>query len=188
MEKDLDEWFMSEILPLRPALLRYLHLRWRNENDVPDLIQETLTRVYEAARSERPLAPRPFVFTIARNLMIDKVRRAQVVAIDRIADFEWSNLADDMPSPEQHTAAHEELSLLRDALAALPHPCRDVVELRKIEGLSQRETAHHLGISEEAVEHLVAKGVRLLKKAVYGTRRPLIDSARRYIALRTSRP
>lgn len=187
MEMDLDEWFMSEILPLRPMLLRYLHLRWRSEDDLPDLVQETLTRVYEAARAERPMAPRPFVFMIARNLMIDKVRRTQVVSIDRLADFEWSNLADDTPSPEQYAAAREELNLLRDALNALPPTCRDVVVLRKVEGLSQRETAHRLGFSEETVEHLVAKGMRLLKKAVYGTRRPLIDGARRYIALRTSK-
>ena len=187
MDEDLDSWFMHEVLPLTPMLRRFLHHHWRDETDLSDLVQETLVRVYESARNERPRLPKSFIFMVARNLMIDKIRQKRVVSIDRILDFEWSNIVDETPSPEQHTAAREELRLLQDALDKLPRPCRDVVILRKIEGMSQRDVALRLGITEDTVEHLIAKGMRLLKKSVSGSRRPLIGAARRYVALETSR-
>jgi RNA polymerase sigma factor (sigma-70 family) len=185
MNGDLDDWFVSEILPLRPALQRFLRLHWHDEADTSDLLQETLVRVYEAARDNRPRLPKPFVFMVARNLMIDKIRQKQVVSIDRMQDFEWSNIIDEAPSPEQYTAAREELRLLQEALDELPQPCKQVVMLRKIEGISQSDVARRLDITEDAVEHLVAKGIRLLKKSIYGSRRPLIGAARRYLALET---
>ncbi len=178
---------MHEVFPLTPALHRFLRLHWRDESDVSDLVQETLVRVYEAAREERPRLPKPFIFMVARNLMIDKIRQKRVVPIDRMLDFEWSNIVDETPSPEQHTAAREELRLLQIALGELPQPCRDVVMLRKIEGISQRDVAQRLGLTEDNVEHLIAKGMRLLKKTVYGSRRPLVGAARRYLALETSK-
>jgi len=187
MDGDLDDWFMREVLPLMPALQRFLRLHWRDDSDVSDLLQETLVRVYESARDERPRLPKPFIFMVARNLMIDKIRQKRVVPIDRIFDFEWSNIVDETPSPEQHTAAREELRLLQAALGELPQPCRDVVMLRKIDGISQREVAQRLLITEDTVEHLLAKGIRLLKKSVYGSRRPIIGAARRYFALETSK-
>jgi len=178
---------MQEVLPLTPTLRRFMRLHWRDESDVADLVQETLVRVYESARNERPRLPQPFLFMVARNLMVDKIRQKRVVSIDRMLDFEWSNIVDDTPSPEQHTAAREELRLLQDALGELPQPCRDIVMLRKIEGISQRDVAQRLGLTEDAVEHLIAKGMRLLKKSVYGSRRPIIGAARRYLALETTK-
>jgi RNA polymerase sigma-70 factor (ECF subfamily) len=54
----------------------------------------------------------------------------------------------------------EELALLTDAINSLPERCREVILLRKIKGLSQREIAELLGIAEHTVESLAAKGVR----------------------------
>lgn len=187
MDADLDNWFMHEVLPLTSTLRRFLRLHWRDKTDISDLVQETLVRVYESARNERPRLPKPFIFMVARNLMIDKIRQKRVVSIDRMLDFEWANIVDDTPSPEQHAAAREELRLLQDALGELPQPCRDVVILRKIEGISQHDVAARLGITEDNVEHLIAKGMRLLKKSVYGSRRPLIGAARRYLVLEASK-
>jgi len=50
-------------------------------------------------------------------------------------------------------------------IAALPERCRRVVELRKIEGWSQKDIAAHLGMSEKAVEKQVWVGVRAIRAA-----------------------
>jgi RNA polymerase sigma-70 factor (ECF subfamily) len=53
----------------------------------------------------------------------------------------------------------QELDLLREAIQSLPDRCRQVFTLRTAYGLSQREVAARLGISENTVEKQMAKGL-----------------------------
>ncbi|HEY4078786.1 MAG TPA: RNA polymerase sigma factor [Rhizomicrobium sp.] len=171
---------MREVLPLEPMLTRFLHRNWRNEAEIGDLRQEAYARVYEAARRERPLLVKPFLFQVTRNLMIDRLRQQSVVSLESMADFDWLNVSDDQPSSENHVAARQELRLLQVALDALPPRCRQVVLLRKVEGLSQKEVARKMGITVETVENQVAKGMRLLAQALGGRRGAITAEARRY--------
>ncbi|OJT99326.1 MAG: hypothetical protein BGN82_04080 [Alphaproteobacteria bacterium 65-7] len=186
-EKAVDDWFMQDVLPLEPMLTRFLQRNWRNAAEIGDLRQETYARVYEAARRERPLQVKPFLFQTARNLMIDRLRRQNVVSLESMADFDWLNISDDQPSSEATVAARQELRVLQAALDALPARCRQIVVLRKVEGLSQKEVATHMGIAVDTVENQVAKGMRLLAQAMSGRRGAVATEARRFNALRKSR-
>lgn len=163
---ELDNWFVSEVLPLELPLMRFLRRNWREESDMLDLRQEVYLRIYESAARELPDQVKPFVFTTARNLLIDRARRAQIVSIETVADLDALEFQQDELTPERHAAGRAELRLLQTALEALPPRCRRVVELRKIEGLSQRDVAAHLGITEDTVERQVANGVRALADAL----------------------
>ncbi len=165
---DLDHWFAAEILPHEGLLVGYLTRVWPNASDVFDLRQDIYVRVYESARRSRPASPKAFLFATARNLMTDRIRHSRVVAIDSTADFEDSNALIDEMSPERHVGAHQELRRLAAALDALSDKCRNVVWLRRVEGLSQRETARRLGLGEGAVESQLGRGVRALAQAVFG--------------------
>lgn len=178
---DLDHWFAREILSLEPMLNRFLRRKWRDEAEISDLRQEAYIRVYDAARRNRPQLAKPFLFLTVRNLMIDRLRQKSIVSIETMADFGWSNVSDDKPSPEQNTAARQELQLLQEALDALPERCRQVVVLRKVECLSQREVAHRLAVTEDIVEHQLAKGLRLLARSLSGGKRPVTLMARSYL-------
>ena len=178
---DVDLWFVNEILPLEPMLLRFLRRNWRDESEIADLRQEAYVRIFEAAGHERPQQAKAFLFQVVRNLIIDRVRHKNVVPIEVLADFEWLNVSSKEPTPEHHVVARQQLRSLQAALDDLPPRCREVIVLRKIEGLSQREVARRMGISEETVEHHVVKGIRILAKSVYGSRRALIATAKRYI-------
>jgi RNA polymerase sigma-70 factor (ECF subfamily) len=182
--QDLEHWFVSDVVPLEPMLLRFLSRNWRNQDDVGDLLQEVYVRVYEAAARELPRAAKPFLFAIARNLMIDRLRQMNVVSIEAVADFEKLNVVDNMPSPEHQTSAREELRHLQKALDELPPRCRQIVILRKIDNLPQREVARRLGVTEEVVESQVAKAMRLLTAAMHSPREQVVASAKRYFALR----
>jgi RNA polymerase sigma-70 factor (ECF subfamily) len=179
-----DDWFMEEVLPLEAMLTRFLRRSWRNEADISDLRQEVYARVYEAAWRERPLRTKPFLFQTARNLMIDRLRQQSVVSIETMGDFAWLDVSEDVPSPEAHVAARQELRLLQAALDELPPRCRQVVILRKVEGLSQKEVAKRMGIAVETVENQIAKGMRLLAQALAGRRGMLSAEARRYRMLK----
>ncbi|MES2104735.1 MAG: sigma factor, partial [Pseudomonadota bacterium] len=77
---ELDIWFVSEVLPLELSLMRFLRRNWREESDILDLRQEIYVRIYESAARTMPDQVKPFVFTTARNLLIDRARRAQIVS------------------------------------------------------------------------------------------------------------
>jgi RNA polymerase sigma factor (sigma-70 family) len=186
-EQPIDQWFMREVLPLEPMLTRFLQRNWRHEADIGDLRQEAYARVYEAAQRERPLLVKPFLFQITRNLMIDRLRRQSVVSLESMTDFEWLNVSDDKPSSEAYVAARQELRLLQAALDALPPRCRQVVLMRKVEGLSQKEVAKRMGIAIETVENQVAKGMRLLAQALGDRRGAVTTEARRYNFFRKPR-
>lgn len=186
-EQPIDEWFMRDVLPLEPMLTRFLRRNWRNDAEISDLRQEAYARIYEAARRERPLQIKPFLFQIARNLMIDRLRKQSVVSLETMADFDWLNVSDDKPSSEAYVAARQELRLLQDALDNLPPRCRQVVLMRKIEGLSQKDVAKQMGVTIETVENQVAKGMRLLAQALGGRRGAVTAEAKRYNFFRKDR-
>jgi RNA polymerase sigma-70 factor (ECF subfamily) len=167
--KLLDAWFVEEVLPLEPLLTGYLRRNSREPDAVADLRQDVYVRIYEAAEKELPLQVRAFVFTVARHLLIDRARHSQVAALVSAApEAEGLEPVNEL-DPERQLLGRERLGLFARALAALPPRCREVVELRKLGGLSQREIAEQLGISEGTVEKQIAKGVRTIADAMGGT-------------------
>jgi RNA polymerase sigma-70 factor (ECF subfamily) len=168
------------VLPLEPVLMRFLHRNWRHTAEVADLRQETYIRVYETACRKRPDPVKPYVLLVARNLIIDRLRHKNVVAIENVADAEWLNISDLEPAPEQRVAARQELMRLQAALESLPPRCRQVILLRRVQGYSQREVAQRMGIKEETVESQIVKGMRALTDAMSDRRGSLVTGARRF--------
>jgi RNA polymerase sigma factor (sigma-70 family) len=171
----LEQWFAAEILPHEGGLTRYLTRVWPNRADIGDLRQDIYVRVYERARGALPSSPKAFLFSTARNLLTDRLRHTRVVAIDSVANPDDLKVLVDEMSPERRLGARQELRILARAFDSLSDKCRDVVWLRRVEGLSQRETAQRLGLHEGAVESQLARGVRALASAVFGTG-SIIDS------------
>ena len=168
MDEHVDAWFAREILVHEDALLRYLRRCWSHADDIHDLRQEAYIRVYEAARRERPHQPKSFLFTTARNLMADRLRRNRVVSIDTVGDFESLNVLVDEVTPERWSSGRQTLKRLAEAFDRLPPRCREVVWLRRVEELPQKDVAMRLGISEKTVEKQIAKGARLIAEYFYG--------------------
>ena len=160
---------MRAILPHEAALTRFLHRIWHGDAaDVSDLRQEAYVRVYSAAQKERPKQPKAFLFSTARNLVVDRIRRDQVVQIDAVIDLDELNVLGDDTLLEDQLSAREELRLLQDAMNELAPKCREIVMLRKVFGYSQKETAARLGVTQAVVEGQSQRGVRKLVQALSG--------------------
>lgn len=169
MPTDFDAWFVREILAHERALAQFLQRSWPHRDELHDLRQETYARVYEAATRALPTSPKAFLFATARHLMTDRLRRSRVVSIEPVGDFESSNvyLIDEV-SPERWLGTRQALARLAEALDRLPDRCREVVWLRRVEELPQKDVARRLGISEKTVEKHLAKGMRLIADCLYG--------------------
>lgn len=148
--------------------MRMLRRHWRRTDEWADLRQDIYVRLYETvARDGLPAHTPAYVFACARNLLIDHARRAQVVPIDTVAELEaLAEMPLDEFTPERLVGARGELRLLQAALDDLPPRCREVISLRKIEGLSQKEIAAQLGIAEGTVEKQVTLGMRALAETL----------------------
>lgn len=165
---EVDAWFVREVLPLEATLMKFLRRNWRNASEAPDLLQEIYAHVYAAALKQIPETPRAFVFATARNLLINLMRRDQIVAIEAVADLDALSVAAEEPGPDRNAESRAELRRLQDALDTLPRRAREAFMLRHVDGLSRREIATRMGVSEKTVKWHLGEGLRAIADILHG--------------------
>lgn len=159
-------WVGAEILPHEGKVRAWLRRSRVTAEDADDLIQEAYCRISALDSFDRISRPDAYFFQIVRNLLTEQIRRARVVRIETVAEIDTLPAFSEVVSPEHIAGARQELAQVRRLIAGLPERCRRIVELRKIEGLSQRDIATRLGVSESIVENDAAKGLRLIQQAL----------------------
>jgi RNA polymerase sigma factor (sigma-70 family) len=161
-DRAIRAWFCQEVLSFEPVLTGFIRRYWRTHGDVADIRQDVYEKVLIAAARERPRQTGPYLIATARNIMINRARRARVISIDLMGNLDELILHADWLTPERHHDGRQELRRLEAGLAKLPPRCREVMSLRKLEGASTREVARRLGISVAAVEQQTTLGMRAL--------------------------
>lgn len=167
-DEALEAWFCRQVLPLERALTHFIRRNWRAADDVTDLRHDIYEMAIAGARAGLPAQTRPFVFTIARNHLINRAKRAKIVSFDLVADLEAVERDIDMDATERHLMARDALRRTRDGIEKLSPRVREIVLLRKVDGLNTRETAEHLGIGTDAVERQLAMGMKALADFMLG--------------------
>jgi RNA polymerase sigma-70 factor (ECF subfamily) len=165
---DLHAWFVREVLPLEAALTGFLRNNRQGKTDIADLLQGVYVRVYEAACTQLPTSTKSFVFTIAHNLLVDQVRREKVIPLSTVENLEALGIAAETPGPDETTIAREELRRVQAALDRVSPRSREAIILRQVDGLSRREIAARMGITEKTVKRHLNLGVRALAAILYG--------------------
>jgi RNA polymerase sigma factor (sigma-70 family) len=167
-EADLHAWFCNEVLPLEGALTRFIERNWRASQDVHELRQDVYERALRGARETLPTNTPAFVFTVARHHLINCAMKARIVSIDLVADLEGIGHAQDLFATDRMMDARDELRRAHAGLDALPPRCREVLRLRKIEGLTTREAAERLGVGIDTIERQLTMGMRALVDFMLG--------------------
>ncbi|HJP68109.1 MAG TPA: RNA polymerase sigma factor [Sphingomicrobium sp.] len=181
----LHDWFCSEVLPLEGVLMRFIHRNWRIGDDVLELRQDIYERALIGAKSELPTNTRAYLFTVARNHLINRAARSKIVSFEAFAELD-SFMPTDVFATERHLDARDQLRRAQAGIAALPPRCGEVVRLRKIEGLSTAEAAERLGVSNATIERQLTMGMRALANFMLGgtakLKRPSLIRRRRSAA------
>ena len=159
-------WLGREILPHEAAVRSWLRRSFAAAGDVDDIIQETYCRLAALTNIEHIDQPRGYFFQAARSVALEQIRRARVVRIETVSEIEALDLALEEPSAERIVSGRRELERVRGLIAALPERCRRIFEMRKIEGVPQREIAQRLGVSENIVENEAVRGLRAILAAM----------------------
>lgn len=167
-DADLNRWFCREVLPLEGSLTHFIRRNLRDSASVGDVRQEVYARVLAGCRKELPMNAKAYVYATARNHLIDVAAQSKIVSIALVAELEDTRAPVDMFETERQLGARDELRRTFAALDSLPPRCREVVRLRKVEGLSIRETASEMGVGVDTVERQLKLGVRAIADLLLG--------------------
>lgn len=167
-------------------LRAYLRGRFPQLVDVDDLVQETYQRLVRAREKSKATLTRPYLFVVARNAALDLVRRRQKMTVDALEELPASSVVEETPDAADLLSHAEEVALVADALRALPPRCAQIFTLRRIHGLSHREIALQLGITESTVNAQLAIGLMRCRQylCAHGVQRACIhvpDTSRRSV-------
>lgn len=144
----LTSWgYRAAVLRHYRAVFRFAAALVRIEADAEDVTQETFTRFWQHGQSVK--RPREWLFRVARNLCLDRLRRA-----GRVVSLEVESGAE--PVEEQGPGWQYDRQALGTRLArlvdTLPEPQRSLVVLFDIEGMSGGECARVIGLNPNQVK------------------------------------
>ena len=159
--RDFATLYRTTVAPLR----RYLTRMLGNSAEAQDIAHDAYLRVYPNAENPNIQQPEAVLYTTARRLAINRLKRRSISPISNDSSS-FETAASSTPGVAQQVMARQELKLLQAAIAQLPEGCRNVLLLRKVELLSHREIADRLGISVSTVEKQHVRALRLLRAAM----------------------
>lgn len=158
-----SQWFVDEVIPHGADLRGWLQARFPAVIDADDVVQEAFSRLFKVGASGPVANPRAFLFVVARNLALNHLRRLGHEHPEGAREVDPLSVVDEVNSPLETVTRQEDFQHLVDAIQSLPERCRQIITLRKIYGLSQKEVAERLGISVHTVE---AQGTIGLRKCI----------------------
>lgn len=166
--KDIVAWVGSHVLPHEADVRTWLR-RWSGRHqDIDDVIQEAYCRLAALDDISHVGNGRAYLFQTARNIVLEQIRRSKIVRIDNMTDIGAVTVVDEAPPMDRVVAGARELQRVERLIASLPQKCREVFVLRRIHGVSQREIARTLGMSEAAVEKQASRGLKLIMSQLEG--------------------
>lgn len=142
-------------------LVNYIHRRIENREDANDMAQDTFVKLIDYKQMLRPETVKSFIFTIARNLVIDYIRRQYRKQEVSANMYEFSR--EFQETSESQMYADDILRLENGMLMTLPKQRKLIYTMDRFEDKSADEIAAELKISKRTVEsHLFSsrKAVR----------------------------
>lgn len=159
-------WLARHILPHEPSLRAWLARRRVAGLEIDDIVQEAYARLAAVENIDGVRNPRAYLLQTAHSVICSHLRRSQVVSIRAVEDAELWRFESQEASPERQISDRDELQRIAELVATFPKKVAAVFLLRRVEGLSQRDTARRLNVSESTVEKHMAKSIRLFMDAV----------------------
>lgn len=164
--------FTELVAKYQQPIFNFILRTVRDESEAEDLAQNTFVQVWKSAARYRVNARfATWLFTIARNLCLNEIRRRSRHPADSLDGLAHGD--EDQPPPQFEDRAaphppgellHSELeSKLAEALAGLPENQRTAILLCQRDELSYEEIAAVLGCSLSATKSLIFRGRETLK-------------------------
>ncbi|WP_020158461.1 RNA polymerase sigma factor [Methylobacter marinus] len=129
-----------------------------------DIVQESYIKLSREAERQKIEHPRSLLFRIAHNLALDHLKHRKVTENHAQSLDPTLVPASESPSAEQLASEEQRQRILRRIINELPPRCRQVFIMHNLHGMSYRDIARELGISESGVEKHIMKGLLHCRK------------------------
>lgn len=163
-QQSANHWFAEDVYTHDASLKAYLRGSFPAVRDVDDVVQESYLRIWKAQATQQIKSAKAFLFTVARRLALDSVRHQRRSPISGVTDLARTDVLNHAPDAAETASTAQEIEMLAAAVDSLPHRCREIFILRRLQGMPQKEIALRLGISEQTVQVQVARGLRKIEE------------------------
>lgn len=165
--------FTELVEKYQQPVVNFIHRSLRDETEAEDLAQNVFLQVYKSrARYQQTAKFSTWLFTIARNLCLNELRRRSRHPAESLEESHAEHedqprlqIEDTGAASPPESLLHGELSQkIADAVAGLPENQRSAILLCRQEDLSYEEIAKILGCSLSATKSLIHRGRETLKE------------------------
>lgn len=152
------------------ALFRHALFRVSNRDRALELVQDTFLKVWDYLREGGEVDQyKAFLYRILNNLIIDEYRKKKSSSLDEILENDTGDMEARLSSGSvrETEETYDEAAMLKEIRAHipdLPDTYRDVITMRYIDGLTPKEIASLMGISENVVSVRLHRGTHKLRE------------------------
>ncbi len=150
--QEIDLIFQQYYRPLCLYATHYLH----DIDEAEDVVQDCFVKLI--SRSIMPENIKAFLYTSVRNACIDRLRRQSPIDTEISPSDLSGTISDDQAQESSFREAE-----LWTAIELLPERCREIFLMSKRDGMTYREIAEELDLSEKTVEHQISKALKTLR-------------------------
>ncbi|MDB5237441.1 MAG: polymerase sigma factor, sigma-70 family [Parcubacteria group bacterium] len=165
-QNEAKAYFLSIYEKHADEIFRFCFMKVSNKEKAEDLTQDAFMRYWQSLRTGEPIRnDRAFLYTLARNLIIDWYRKKKETSLDAIQEegieFQGTGRAD----VEQAAEMNEALAIIN----GLDEASRDVILLRYVEGWSPQQIADLNGESANAVSVRLNRAIKKVQEKIHAT-------------------
>jgi len=152
------------------ALFRHAFFRISNRDRAQELVQDTFLKVWDYLQGGGEVEQyKAFLYRILNNLIIDEYRKKKSSSLDEILESDTGEMEATLSegSVREREEEYDEAAMLdkvRARIPELPDTYRDVITMRYIDGLTPKEIAGMIGISENVVSVRLHRGTHKLRE------------------------
>jgi RNA polymerase sigma-70 factor (ECF subfamily) len=144
-------------------ILGFLKKKTGSGRQAQDLTQEVFLKLHRSREQYNKMLPlAPWIFSISRSVFLDFAKKKSIE--DSTAPEEFDHLQ----APRFDPGAHDLSEKSTEALASLPEPQRQVVNLRVLDEATFDEIAEKLSTSPDNARQLLSRGLKKLKTSFAG--------------------
>ncbi len=164
--KNLDKQAFATLFDLQaPRLKSFMMRRGASPEQAEDLVQEAMISVWTKAGLYNPDkgSVLTWVFTIAKNLRIDRIRKEASMPLAELIDYDAPS---DEPGHDEMLMRRQESQQVARALTEIPPEQKQVLMLSFVEDMPQMEIARRLGLPLGTVKSRMRLAYMRLRKTL----------------------
>ena len=152
--------FKSHYEEWAQPLFRFIYFKSKDQQLSQDIVQDTFVKFWDKFETISPGKEKSYLFTTAKNLLLNTIEHKKVVQKHRDAKLERNSPS----TPHYDLEVSEFRRRLEKAIAELPDKQREVFLLHRIDGYKYKEISELLDLSQKAVEKRMSQALKELRK------------------------